>query len=262
MTSILRQILAHKRGEVEAAMLRISPEDLSNQALQAKGTRGFRDALLRSKHNPSLIAEVKASSPSQGSIRPNLDPVAVATSYRRAGAECLSILTDIRYFGGSPENLRKVRKAVDLPILRKDFIFDEYQLDEAIVWGADCILLIVAMLDPETLTDLYQKAKLRGLDVLVEIHDEQEAEIAKNLNPDLVGINNRNLHDFTTDLGTTARLAPLFPEALIVSESALGDPAAVERVRNDGARAVLIGTAFCAEPDVEAAVRRIMARGK
>ena len=258
--SVLAEILAHKKWELPAAQRVMMPEYVSRLADLAPARRGFREALLRSEHRPSLIAEIKAASPSQGAIRPDLNPVSVARSYRRAGAECLSVLTDEKYFGGSPENLKLVRAAVDLPILRKDFIFDSYQIDEAVVWGADAVLLIVAMLEPPVLEGLYRHAKRRGLDVLVEIHNEAEAEVAATLNPDLVGINNRNLHDFTTDLGTTARLAGMFPDALVVSESALDSPRSVARVREDGARAVLIGTAFCREPDIEATVRRIMAR--
>lgn len=260
MTSRLAVIFDNKKIEVEKSKLQTSPAEMARRAASGGPRRSFLRALESSPHRPSLIAEVKAASPSQGEIRPGMDAVEVARSYERVGAECLSVLTDEKFFGGSPENLRGVRAAVPMPLLRKDFIFDEYQLDEALAWGADAVLLIVAMLDRETLADLYGKSKERGLDILVEVHNRAEAEIAQTLKPDLLGINNRNLHDFTTDLSTTTELAPLFPDALVVSESALDSAESVSRVTAEGARAVLIGTAFCKEPDIEAAVRRIMAR--
>lgn len=264
--SILMEILAHKREEVAAAKLRVSPAQIAKQAARKvgreAGPRRFRRWLEISDNQPSLIAEVKAASPSQGAIRPGLDPVAVARAYERAGAECLSVLTDAKYFGGSPENLIQIRSGTDLPILRKDFVFDEYQLDEALAWGADAVLLIVAMLPPEEIARLHRAAQEREMDALVEVHSVEEARMAEEIGAELIGINNRDLSTFETDLGTTRRVIESLGTtgALIVSESALATPEDLSEVADAGARAVLIGTAFCAEPDVESAVRRIMGR--
>ncbi len=210
---------------------------------------------------PALIAEVKKGSPSQGEIRADFDPVAIAQSYERAGAACLSVLTDVQYFQGSPTYLREVRAAVGLPLLRKDFVFDPYQLDEARAWGADCVLLIVAGLERGLLTDLYHEAKHRLLDVLVEVHDEAETEFAVEMGADMIGINNRDLGTFETDLSTTLRLIRLIPEGVLkVSESALSTSEDVRKVHEMGADAVLIGTAFCASEDIEGKVREVMGR--
>jgi indole-3-glycerol phosphate synthase len=170
-------------------------------------------------------------------------------------------LTDVQYFQGSPTYLREVRAAVSLPLLRKDFVFDTYQLDEARAWGADCVLLIVAGLEKGLLTDLYHEAKHRLLDVLVEVHDEEETEFAVELGADMIGINNRDLRTFKTDLNTTSRLIQLIPDGVLrVSESALETAEDVRSVHSMGADAVLIGTAFCASPDIESKVREVMGR--
>jgi indole-3-glycerol phosphate synthase len=206
-----------------------------------------------------LIAEVKKASPSKGLIRADFDPSAIAHIYRGAGADCLSVLTDERYFQGSLENLAIAREASGLPCLRKDFILDPYQVYEARAWGADCILLIVAGLESGQLRDLSQLAKSLGMDVLVEVHSEPEAEIALSLGADLIGVNNRNLADMTTSLQTSLDLLPILSEhALTVSESALSSRAEVDLVRIAGARAVLIGTTFCAASDIGSKVREVM----
>jgi indole-3-glycerol phosphate synthase len=222
--------------------------------------RGFLQALKNGYTRPSLIAEVKRASPSQGEIvTGEFDPPHIARIYEESKAACLSVLTDVEYFHGSGEYLRMVREAVSIPLLRKDFIFDEYQLDETILWGGDCVLLIVAGLEPDNLKFLYEESKLRGLDVLVEVHNEAETEIALSLNPDLIGINNRDLSTFETDLATTERLIRMIPDGVFkVSESALHSNQDVQRVAAYGAQAVLIGTAFCEAEDIGAKVREVM----
>lgn len=259
--SVLQRIFAYKREEVAAAKFVVPPAELALQAEKAPPTRGFKAKLLDSPHVPSLIAEVKAASPSQGTIRGEFDPAAIARAYQDAGAECLSVLTDTPSFGGSPEALRAVRSAVDLPLLRKDFLFDEYQMDEARAWGADAVLLIAAMLDDATVARLLLHAQARSLDVLVEVHTGEEMERMKPLLTEnaLLGVNNRDLNDFTVDLATTRDLKAHY-DAPLVSESGLSTPDDVARATQYGARTVLIGTAFCAEEDIASAVRRIMAR--
>ena len=257
--TILEKIFATKRDEVALSRQVISVEELRSRAERFE-PRGFRAALL-SAQKPGLIAEVKKGSPSMGEIRADFDPVAIAQSYERAGATCLSVLTDVQYFQGSPTYLREVRAAVSLPLLRKDFVFDPYQLDEARAWGADCVLLIVAGLEQGLLKELYHEAKHRLLDVLVEVHDEAETEFAVEMGADMIGINNRDLRTFKTDLSTTSRLIQLIPEGVLrVSESALESSEDVRAVHEMGADAVLIGTAFCASPDIESKVREVMGR--
>lgn len=257
--SKLAEIFAHKRLEVAAAKAAVPFEVLRTQALETPRPRGFRAALLAANPGPALIAEVKKASPSQGVIRDVFDPVEIALAYRRAGAHCLSVLTDKKYFQGSPENLQRIRREVDLPLLRKDFIADAYQLFEARAWGADAILLIVAGIGQELLENLYFQARDLELDVLVEVHNEPELEVANNLGADLIGVNNRDLSTFVTDV-TTAEglLSKIRPAAVKISESALKTNEDVMRAARAGADGVLIGTAFCAADDVEAKVREVM----
>lgn len=257
--SYLDKIFATKHEEVVAAKYELSLEDMRARARDAGTTRGFRRVLAEADQVPTLIAEVKAASPSMGSIRPGLDPVGVAKSYEYAGAHCLSVLTDVQYFKGSPENLIESRKAVGLPILRKDFIDDPYQVYEARSWGADAILLIVAALEQTQLADLQALAWQFGMDVLVEVHDEAETEKALNAKANLIGVNNRNLSTFETDISTSVRLLPqIKPFAQTVSESSLATYDDVVVVKNAGARSVLIGTTFCAAENIEAKVKEVM----
>jgi indole-3-glycerol phosphate synthase len=258
--TILEKIFATKREEVRLAKSLVSPYEMRAKALDCSPRRGFLQALKTSSLQPSLIAEVKRASPSQGEIvTGDFDPVGIAKTYEASGAACLSVLTDVEYFHGSPEYLRPIRAAVEIPLLRKDFMFDEYQLDEAIVWGADCILLIVAGLETDNLKRLYEIAKERGLDVLVEVHNEEETVAALELKPDLVGINNRDLSTFETDIVTTQRLINMIPKGVLkVSESALHSRSDVQLVQSYGADAVLIGTAFCGSPNIAAKVREVM----
>ncbi len=256
--SKLREIFEHKATEVSAAKARLSQSELAEKIVGLPDTRGFERAL-RARRNIGLIAEVKKASPSQGLIRDNFDPVAVSQAYSRAGATCLSVLTDEKFFQGSAENLRLVRAAVELPLLRKDFIADPYQIFEARLWGADAILLIAAGLDDVSMSELYAQARELDLDVLVEVHNEEEVERANAMGATMIGVNNRDLSTFQTDLATTERLLPLIrSEAVKVSESALSTHEDVRRAELAGANAVLIGTAFCAEPDIESKVRAVM----
>ncbi len=259
--TILEQIFETKREEVELAKSLMNSNFMHGKAQISPPRRGFLNALKSSRIKPALIAEVKRASPSQGEIvTGEFDPVKIAKIYEESGAACLSVLTDVKYFGGSPEYLQRVREAVDIPLLRKDFIFDVYQLDEAVIWGADCILLIVAGLEPKVLSILYKEARKRNLEVLVEVHNEEEIEIALRLQPDLIGINNRDLATFETDIATTKRLIEMIPDGIFtVSESALHSRDDVKLVQSFGADAVLIGTAFCGAEDIGAKVREVMA---
>ena len=258
--SVLERIFSRKENEVATAKALVSESELQAQAADASPTRGFADALVSASKPVALIAEVKKASPSKGVIRADFDAVEVARAYERAGAHCLSVLTDVAGFQGSVENLKRARAATKLPCLRKDFLFDPYQVWEARAWGADAILLIATSLATSQIVDLMGLASGLGMDALIEVHDEADVERALAAKATLVGVNNRNLADFTTDLSATERLLPLFPDDTIkVSESALESQNDIELVRRAGARAVLIGTTFCAAPDVESKVREVMA---
>jgi indole-3-glycerol phosphate synthase len=239
MASILDTIFAAKRVELDRQRLVVPLETVIEQARNAAPARPFVEAL-RSRR-PAIIAEVKRASPSKGDILPGLDPLAVARDYKVGGAAAISVLTD-RHFKGSLADLRIVRGAVDLPLLRKDFIFDPYQLYEARAAGADCILLIVAMLAQSDLESLTALAADLGLAALVEVHNRDEFDRAQRLGAKLVGINNRDLHSFKTDIATTEELlAGYHGDALIVSESGIETPADIRRLFDAGARAFLIG---------------------
>ncbi len=257
--SVLDRIFDRKRDEVATARAAVPLAELKDRALDVERPRGFELALATAEASVALVAEVKKASPSKGTIREDFDPVAIAEAYERAGAHVLSVLTDGPGFGGSAENLRRARAAVALPVLRKDFLYDEYQVWESRAWGADAILLIATSLSVAQLRELKGLAESLGMDALVEVHDEADAERALAAEATLVGVNNRDLSDFSTDLAVTERLLPLFPAARVrVSESALETKADIDRVSATGARAVLIGTTFCAAPDVEAKVREVM----
>ncbi len=224
----------------------------------AGGTRDFAAALNR--ETIALIAEVKHASPSKGVLIDPFDPVALAESYAANGAACLSVLTDRQFFQGSLDDLRKVRAAVDLPILRKDFVIDAFQIDEARAVGADAILLIVGILDDALLADLYAVASDHGLAALVEVHDAAELERAQRLAPALIGINNRNLRTFETDLGTVERLAatiPLSRTRTLIAESGINSAADVAWMAAAGARAVLVGESLIVAADRAAKVREL-----
>lgn len=240
MSDKLAEIIATKHKEVEALLPRAG--HLRSAALQRNEFRGFRSALDRGPDRLGVIAEIKKASPSAGVIDPSFDPLRQATRYFEGGASCLSILTDEPYFQGSLSYLTKIAEFAEAPLLRKDFMVHPLQIHEAVVAGADAILLIVAALDDDTLKRLYQEAKDFQLDVLVEVHDLPEMERALELDADLIGINNRNLKTFTTDLATTAKLAEEVPdEVLLVSESGLKTLDDAQQVLDAGANAVLIG---------------------
>jgi indole-3-glycerol phosphate synthase len=257
--SVLTQIFERKATEVADAKASVPLADLKAAAMDSEPPRGFRNALANA-NGLALIAEVKKASPSQGLIRPNFDAVDVAQAYERAGANALSVLTDERYFQGSAENLRLARANTKLPCLRKDFLNDPYQLYEARAWGADAILLIVAALSKTQVEDLKGLAESLGMDALVEVHSEEEAAVAIELNCALIGVNNRDLSNFATSLTISERLLPavVASGALGVSESALETRGDLDMVELAGAKAVLIGTSFCAAPSIEEKVREVM----
>jgi indole-3-glycerol phosphate synthase len=207
-----------------------------------------------------LIAEVKKASPSVGVICKDFDPVRIAKEYEVAGASCLSVLTDEKFFQGSLDYLRQIRAAVKLPLLRKDFIIDERQILEAIEWGADAILLIVAILTDEQLAKFHSFAIEAGLAVLVEVHDEEELERALKISPALIGVNNRNLKTFKVDLATTERLAPriIGNDSLLVAESGINTRADVERLKKCGAGAILVGESLVKQDDISAKMRELI----
>ena len=259
---VLAEILAHKREEVADAKRRVPPEAMRERAAAAaEPTRGFRAALGRAPR-PRVVAELKRRSPSRGEIRADFDPIGCAKAYADAGAAALSVLTDRRYFGGDLGLLDAVRREVALPLLRKDFILDPYQVDEARAHGADAVLLIVRALAPDSLLALRERATGLGLDALVEVHDEAELEIALAAAADLVGINNRDLATFETDLGTTERLAPRVAGrgVVVVGESGIFTHADVRRLEAAGADAVLVGEALMREPDVGRALAELRGR--
>jgi indole-3-glycerol phosphate synthase len=240
MSDKLAEIIATKHQEVEALLPRAG--HLRAAALQRNDFRGFRAALDRGPDRLGVIAEVKKASPSVGLIDPDFDPIRQAKRYLDGGASCLSILTDEKYFQGSLSYLAKIAEFSTAPLLRKDFTVHPVQIHEAIVAGADAILLIVAALDDDTLKRLYHEARGLQLDVLVEVHDLPEMERALDLGADLIGINNRNLKTFEIDLATTERLADeVSDEVILVSESGLRTPQDAQRALDAGANAVLIG---------------------
>jgi indole-3-glycerol phosphate synthase len=256
--SILDEILAHKREELLVAKARLSEQVLREQALAVETpTRGFRSALCTGER-PRIIAEVKRRSPSKGEIRADFHPVSCAQAYVKGGAAALSVLTDEKYFGGHLDFLREIRSAVDIPLLRKEFIVDPYQIDEARVAGADAILLIVAALSPEALIALRQHALSLGLDVLVEVHDEDELAIALKAKVDLLGINNRNLKTFETLLETSERLlSGLSEDMVVVSESGIGSYDDIRRLEGAGAKAFLVGESLMRQENVCEALRSL-----
>ena len=255
--TILDEILAHKRTELAASQARLKPAELARRAEAiTEPTRGFRRAL-ETAPEPRIIAEVKRRSPSRGEIRPDLDPVACACAYAAGGAAALSVLTDARYFGGDLAYLAQIRAAVELPLLRKDFLLDVYQVDEARVAGADAVLLIVAALERPVLARLLERCRELSLDSLVEVHDAAELETALGAGADLLGINNRDLRTFETDLGVAEALAPRVPAGgLVVAESGIFGPADVARLAAAGAQAFLVGESLMREQDVNTALER------
>ena len=249
---ILRRILARKAEEVAERQQHVSLATLRHDADTAPAPRGFI-AHVQAKHyagQAAVIAEIKRASPSQGLLRDPFEPDKIARSYAQHGAACLSVLTDQDFFQGADADLHQARVACTLPVLRKDFTLDAYQVFEARVLGADCILLIVAALTDTQLQDLYAQAQALGLDVLIEVHDGEELQRALRLNPSLIGINNRDLRTFQTRLDTTLNLLPDIPaECHVVTESGIHTPADVALMREHGVTAFLVGEAFMRAPD-------------
>ncbi len=256
--TILDEILAHKRAELAAAETRRPAARVAAQAeAAADPPRGFRRALAEGPA-PRVIAEIKRRSPSRGEIRPGFDAAACAKAYFEGGAAAISVLTDGHYFGGRLEDLAAAHGAVPLPLLRKDFVVDAVQIDEARVAGADAVLLIVAALSRRDLDALHSRALSLGLDALVEVHDEAEMDVAIAVGATLVGINNRDLRSFVVDLAVTERLAPQAPAGvLVVAESGIATGADVRRLSASGARAFLVGESLMREPDPGVALRRL-----
>ncbi len=257
---ILDKILEQKLTEVAAAKRQVPLSELEAAIAGQKAPRGFAEALRRhSCQGTAIIAEVKKGSPSKGIIREDFDPVAIARGYQEAGASCLSVLTDREFFYGELGFLTRIAEAVSLPLLRKEFIVDPYQIYEARAHAADAILLIAAALDLEALQQFAALADTLGMDVLLEVHDEQELEVALQVPVPLIGINNRNLKTFATDLGTTERLLPLIPrELLVVSESGINSRADICRLQQAGTGAFLIGESLMREADFQAKLQSLL----
>jgi len=262
MADILERILATKAGEVAQSKRVRSPEALREAALSAPSPRDFAGAI-RARINaqrPAVIAEIKKASPSRGVLRESFDPASIAASYERHGATCLSILTDEPYFQGTIEHLRQARAACRLPVLRKDFMIERYQVLEARAAGADCILLIVAALENEQMHELEEAAHEHGMAVLVEVHDGAELERALQLKTSLIGINNRNLRTFETRLETTLGLLDRVPDdRIVVTESGILTQTDVTKLREQRVNCFLVGEAFMRAPDPGAELARLFA---
>jgi indole-3-glycerol phosphate synthase len=259
--TILDDIAAYKREEVAAAKVRLPPTALEKLALAAVAPRPFRAALeeVRADKRYGLIAEIKKASPSKGLIRADFDPSRLARDYERGGAACLSVLTDVPSFQGAPQYLGQAKVATKLPVLRKDFMLERYQVAEARAWGADCILIIMAMIDNVTAHELNAAASEWKMDSIVEVHNEVELDRALELGAIMIGINNRDLNTFETDLGVTLRLAPRIPKhALVVAESGLSKPDDLKRLAAAGVTTFLIGESLMREADVATATARLI----
>jgi len=263
MNDVLATILRRKAKEVEERSTRVPLRELAARVVDAPPVRGFAAALEAkvAAGQPAVIAEVKKASPSRGVIRADFDPGAIARSYAAAGAACLSVLTDVDFFQGSNLYLSEARSACRLPVIRKDFIVDPYQVYEARMIGADCILLIVAALEDAQMIELANLAGELGMDVLVEVHDIDELERALQTDCELIGVNNRNLRTFEVSLDTTLALKDAVPrDRVLVTESGIATPADVALMRGAGVDTFLIGETFMREADPGAALKRLFAR--
>ncbi|NQW08682.1 MAG: indole-3-glycerol phosphate synthase TrpC [Alphaproteobacteria bacterium] len=261
MSDVLAEICAHKRQEVAARKAARPMAEVMRAARDADAPRGFAAALdAKAGNGYGLIAEIKKASPSKGLIRADFDPAALARAYRDGGAACLSVLTDEKYFQGADRYLQAARAAVDLPVLRKDFMLEPWQIAESRALGADCVLLILAALSDERAKELEDMAFDLGMAVLLEVHDDEELDRALRLGSPLLGVNNRNLKTMATDLATTESLAGRVPDGrVLVCESGLSSPADLARMARVGARRFLIGEALMRQADVAAATRALLA---
>ena len=262
MSDILNKILAVKQEEVATDRKRVSEAELLQAAKARHDIRGFAQAIEQKIEAglPGVIAEVKKASPSKGVLRENFQPAEIAVSYASHGAACLSVLTDVQFFQGADEYLSQARAACTLPVLRKDFMVDPYQIIAARAMGADCILLIVSALSATQLSEFESCAFELGMDVLVEVHDAQELEIALDLNTSLLGINNRNLRTFETSLQTTIDLLARIPaDKRVITESGILQPADVKKMRDHDIHAFLVGEAFMRAPDPGVELARLFA---
>ncbi len=259
---ILKKIVASKREEVEAAKNSSSLDELKSRIAGLEDTpRGFERHLREAYSSgwTAIIAEVKKGSPSKGVIREDFNPIRIAEIYQNNGATCLSILTDEKFFMGHPSFLSLVREQVSLPILRKDFIIDPYQISESRASGADAILLIASILEKQQIVDLAGLARDTHLDVLLEVHDEEEMEFACTTDISMIGVNNRNLRSFVTDIGTTEKLSGLLPSGrLLVAESGINCRADIERLQASGAGAFLVGESLMREDDIGAKLQELL----
>ena len=259
MNTVLDKICADKRGHIERKKTQTPLTELKAQCEQQSTTRGFIRTL--KSQEPALIAEVKKASPSKGIIRADFDPVQIAKTYASNGAACLSVLTDEPYFQGHDDYLAAIRAAVNIPILRKDFMLDTYQVYEARAIGADCILLIMAALEDTQAAQLYDLATSLELDTLFEVHDENELQRCLALAPKMVGVNNRNLKTLDVDLGPGMNLAATIPDTVVsVAESGINDYETLEAFQAVGYNAFLIGESLMRENDIGQATRKILGR--
>ena len=260
---ILKTIVAHKQEEVATARLAATVAELKGRIADLEDTpRGFERHLREAVASnwTAIIAEVKKGSPSKGVIREDFDPLEIAEIYQNNGATCLSVLTDEKFFLGHLRFLALIREQVGLPLLRKDFIIDPFQVYEARAAGADAILLIASILEPQQIVDLAGIAREQHLDILLEVHDEAEMEVACGTDISLIGVNNRNLRTFVTDLGTTERLAGMLPAGrLLVSESGINSRRDIERLQSAGTGAFLVGESLMREADIGAKLQELLA---
>ncbi|MEG9861105.1 MAG: indole-3-glycerol phosphate synthase TrpC [Parvularculales bacterium] len=261
MAAILDKITDYKREEIAYAKQSFPLKSLRDVARQAPPVRPFREALLKAvdEKKVALIAEIKKASPTAGIIREDFNPTTIARAYEAGGASCLSVLTDTPSFQGSPDFLKQARGATSLPVLRKDFMLDPYQIVESRALGADCVLIIMAMISDDKARLLYDEASKWGMAVLAEVHDEPELTRALNLTNAVIGINNRNLKTFVTDIAVTERLAPSAPtDRLLVSESGIKRPNDIDRLMACGAHGFLVGESLMRADDIEAATHMLL----